>query len=377
VAGTVAMIAALAVTTLVFLASDGAKVSLAGVAPAVAKAAIAPAAAASGGAAAASPKLVAAAAAPEAVLATVAEVPKVAVLATAAMPANGAMAGKGTTKMSDNWKINENVPALPTYSDLEREVQELQKAETKHFDSRAASVASAVTSATTDSNKAGIKAVKWKSSKDQYEQAAYKDIMDEEKERIADSITDEGAKMFQQYEKKAQSLMGTDELHKLQNSTEVAEKLRSMREKSALIALKSANAALQKVEAAQTEAREEEDRKKQMRANAKMAAHLQSAVDAESGSKQYYQKVAAAKAFDTKRVAEQKKLVDSYKSDRQALKARDTDALLPKHSDTRYHRDYLEARKIENRRDSAMAKEIQQVSSCFESREEQPQYPKP
>ena len=373
-AGTVAMIAALVVTTLVFLAGDGAKVSLAGVAPAVAKAAIAPAATAT-----ASPKLAAAAAAaaPKTVLATVEGVPKVAAMATAAMPANGAMAGKGTTKMSDNWKINENVPASPTYSDLEREVQELQKAETKHFDSRAASVTSAVTSATTDGNKAGIKAVKWKSSKDQYEQAAYKDIMDEEKQRIADSITDEGAKMFQQYEKKAQSLMGTEELHKLQNSTEVAERLRSMREKSALIALKSANAALQKVEAAQTEAREEEDRKKQMRANAKISAHLQSAVDAESGSKQYYQKVAAAKAFDTKRVAEQKKLVDSYKSDRQALKARDTDALHPKHSDTPYHRDYLKARKIENRRDAAMAKEIQQVSSCFESREEQPQYPKP
>jgi len=272
-AGTVAIVAALAVTTLVLLTGDDATSALAAkVATAVAPVVAAPAAAA-----VAASKVAAVATAPKVAMAAA---PKAPIVAKAAAPRKVAVAGKGTSKMSDNWKVNEDVPDSPTYSDLEREVQELQKAEKKHFNTRAASLTNAMTSATKDGNKPGLKGLKWKNSKDKYEQAAYKDIMDEEKERIKDSITEEGAEMFQHYEKKAQSLMGTDDLKKLQNSTEIAEKMRSMREKSALIALKSANAALNKVEVAQDEAREQEDRKKQMRANAKMAAHLQSAVAA-------------------------------------------------------------------------------------------------
>jgi len=121
------------------------------------------------------------------------------------------------------------------------------------------------------------------------------------------------------------------------------------------------------VEVAQDEAREQEDRNKQMRANAKMAAHLQSAVAAESGSKQYYKKVAAAKAHDTERMATQKDLVNSYKSDHEALQARDSSALHPKHADTPYHKDYLEARSIEDRRNAAFAKEIQQLKNKVQS----------
>ena len=114
----------------------------------------------------------------------------------------------------------------------------------------------AMTSADTDGDKTGLKNLKWKNAKDKYEQAAFKDIMDEEKERIKDSITAEGAQMFQQYEQKAQSLMGTEELKKLQNDTALAEKKRSMAEKSALIALRTAHVQLKKVEAEQDAARE-------------------------------------------------------------------------------------------------------------------------
>jgi len=359
-AGTVAIVAALAVTTLVLLTGDDATSALAAkVATAVAPVVAAPAAAA-----VAASKVAAVATAPKVAMAAA---PKAPIVAKAAAPRKVAVAGKGTSKMSDNWKVNEDVPDSPTYSDLEREVQELQKAEKKHFNTRAASLTNAMTSATKDGNKPGLKGLKWKNSKDKYEQAAYKDIMDEEKERIKDSITEEGAEMFQHYEKKAQSLMGTDDLKKLQNSTEIAEKMRSMREKSALIALKSANAALKKVEVAQDEAREQEDRKKQMRANAKMAAHLQSAVAAESGSKQYYKKVAAAKVFDTERMATQKELVNSYRNDHEALQARDSSALHPKHADTPYHKDYLEARSIEDKRNAAFAKEIQQLKNKVQS----------
>ena len=268
VASTLAVVAALAVATLVFLTGDDSSAIL------VTKVA---------SSAATGPVVQAAAAAAQA-------------LARAAPAKAGTLpkvvpAGKGTQKMSDNWKINENVPESPTYSDLEREVSELEKEENQHFSERAKSVNAALGSAVVDNNTAGVKSLKWKNAKDKYEQAAYKDIMDEEKERIQDSITEEGAEMFQQYEKKAQSLMGTSELKKLQNSTEIAEKVRSIREKSALIALKSANTALKRVEAAQDVAREEEDKKKQQRANAEIAAHLQKSVERESGSKQYYKKV--------------------------------------------------------------------------------------
>ena len=280
VAGIAAIVAALAVTTLVFLTGDDATASLAAkLATAVAPSLAAPVAAARS--AVAGMKLAAAAA----------HAPAAAAKAVEA-PAQGiARVGKGTQKMSDNWKINENVPDSPTYADLQREVNELEKEEKQHFNTRAASMAKAMTTADTDGDKAGLKNLKWKNAKDKYEQAAFKDIMDEEKERIKDTITEQGAQMFQQYEQKAQSLMGTDELKELQNSTAVAEEKRSMAEKSALVALRSAHVQLKKVEAEEEAARDKEDKEKQERANAKIAAHLQAAVDRESGSAEYYKKV--------------------------------------------------------------------------------------
>eukprot|EP00802_Teleaulax_amphioxeia_P007533 Tamp_07540.p1 GENE.Tamp_07540~~Tamp_07540.p1 ORF type:complete len:465 (-),score=189.11 Tamp_07540:1086-2288(-) len=225
----------------------------------------------------------------------------------------------------------------------------------------------AMTSADTDGDKTGLKNLKWKNAKDKYEQAAFKDIMDEEKERIKDSITAEGAQMFQQYEQKAQSLMGTEELKKLQNDTALAEKKRSMAEKSALIALRTAHVQLKKVEAEQDAARDQEDKKKQERANAKIAAHLQAAVDRESGSKEYYEKVAAAKKYDAKRFSEQRKAVDSYHKDYQALRSRDSSKLHADHKDTPYHKDYLAAESIEDKRNAAFAEEIQKLKSRVES----------
>ena len=281
VAGIAAIVAALAVTTLVFLTGDDATAALA------AKVA-----------AAAAPSLAAPVAAARSAVAGVPGAMKLAARAPAravkavAAPAQGiARVGKGTQKMSDNWKINENLPDSPTYADLQREVDELEKEEKQHFNTRAASMTKAMTTADTDGDKAGLKNLKWKNAKDKYEQAAFKDIMDEEKERIKDSITEQGAQMFQQYEQKAQALMGTDELKELQNSTAIAEEKRSMAEKSALVALRSAHVQLKKVEAEEEAARDKEDKEKQERANAKMAAHLQAAVDRESGSEEYYKKV--------------------------------------------------------------------------------------
>lgn len=354
VVGTVAIVAALAVTTLVFLSGDETTAALAAKVAGVAPAAVAVAA----------PKVAHVLAAPKVALAAPAHVPAAPRAAPTAMKMAAApvrAAGKGTTKMSDNWRINQNLPESPTYSDLEREVSELEKEEKQHFDTRAASMNTAMNSAANEGNTAGLKGLKWKNAKDKYEQAAYKDIMDEEKERIADSITDEGAQMFQQYEKKAQSLMGTDELKALQNSTERAEHERSMREKSALTALRSANAALKKVEQAQDAERDAEDMKKQERANAKMAAHLESAVARESGSAQYYKKVAAAQAYDNERSVQEKESISHYKNDHQALKDRNPEALHPEHADTPYHKDYLAAQTIEDQRNAAFAKEIQTV----------------
>lgn len=173
--------------------------------------------------------------------------------------------------------------------------------------------------------------------------------------------------MFQQYEQKAQSLMGTEELKKLQNDTALAEKKRSMAEKSALIALRTAHVQLKKVEAEQDAARDQEDKKKQERANAKIAAHLQAAVDRESGSKEYYEKVAAAKKYDAKRFSEQRKAVDSYHKDYQALRSRDSSKLHADHKDTPYHKDYLAAESIEDKRNAAFAEEIQKLKSRVES----------
>lgn len=274
VAGTVAIVAALAVTTLVFLSGDNdSATTLAGkVVGAVAQNEPAPHA----------PKVVMAG--PKVALSAP---PKVALSSSP----KASVAGKGTTKMSDNWKINENVPDSPSYADLKREVNELEAEEKHHFEARANSMSKAMDSADKEGNGAALKGLKWKNAKDKYEQAAFKDIMDEEKEHVTETITQQGAQMFQSYEKQAQSLLGTDDLEKLQNSSAIAEKERSMREKSALFALKSASAALKKVESAEDAQREEEDKKKQERADAKEEAHLKNAASLESGSKQYYRKV--------------------------------------------------------------------------------------
>ena len=335
VAGTIAIVATLALATLVFLTDSSASAALA-----------ATAGKASGATANSAPT------------------------AAAAAPAKGsiAAAGKGTQKMSD-----EELQEPPSYADLQREVKELEHEEKDHFNNRAKSLSRAMASADADmkadpplANAKAIKNLKWKSAKDKYEQAAYKDIMDEEKERIQDSITEEGAEMFQQYEKKAQSLMGTDELNKLNNETAEAEQERSRKEKTALTALKSASHSLKKVDLEENAERQMRDEKKQQRANARIAAHLRKSVAAEQGSQQYYAGLETSKAHVAEVAAKQKQLVKDYNSDRQALKARDAAKLGAKHDDTPYHRDYIQAESIEDQRNAAFAKEIQQLKSRTE-----------
>jgi hypothetical protein len=348
------------VTTLVFLTGDDATAALAAKVAAAAAPSLAAHVAAARSAVAGVPgamKLAAAAA----------RAPAGTAKAVAAPGQGIARVGKGTQKMSDNWKINENVPDSPTYADLQREVDELEKEEKQHFNTRAASMTKAMTTADTDGDKAGLKNLKWKNAKDKYEQAAFKDIMDEEKERIKDTITEQGAQMFQQYEQKAQALMGTDELKELQNSTAIAEEKRSMAEKSALVALRSAHVQLKKVEAEEEAARDKEDKEKQERANAKMAAHLQAAVDRESGSEEYYKKMADAKEDDAKRSSKQREAVASYQQDYQALRSRDGAKLGPEHKDTPYHKDYLEAESEEDKRNAAFAAQIEKLKNRVEA----------
>lgn len=48
----------------------------------------------------------------------------------------------------------------------------------------------------------------------------------------------------------------------------------------------------------------------------------------------------------------------------QALRSRDSSKLHADHKDTPYHKDYLAAESIEDKRNAAFAEEIQKVFSC-------------
>merc|ERR1712216_639649 len=131
-------------------------------------------------------------------------------------------------------------------------------------------------------------------------------------------------------------------------------------------ALKSASHSLKKVDLEENAERQMIDEKKQQRANARIAAHLRKSVAAEQGSQQYYAGLETSKAHVAEVAAKQKQLVKDYNSDRQALKARDAAKLGAKHDDTPYHRDYIQAESIEDQRNAAFAKEIQQMKSRTE-----------
>jgi hypothetical protein len=69
----------------------------------------------------------------------------------------------------------------------------------------------------------------------------------------------------------------------------------------------------------------------------------------------------AAKAYDSKRSAEEKVRMETYKKDYHAIQTRNSALLHAKHSDSPYHKDLLDAETIEDQRNAAFAREIEQV----------------
>lgn len=73
----------------------------------------------------------------------------------------------------------------------------------------------------------------------------------------------------------------------------------------------------------------------------------------------------AAKAYDSKRSAEEEVRMQSYKKDYHAIQTRNSALLHAKHLDTPYHKDLLNAETVEDQRNAAFASEIEQVCNNF------------
>ena len=69
----------------------------------------------------------------------------------------------------------------------------------------------------------------------------------------------------------------------------------------------------------------------------------------------------AAKAYDSKRSAEEELRKQEYKKDYHAIKTRNSALLHTKHLDTPYHKDLLHAETVEDERKAAFADEVQEV----------------
>ncbi|KAJ1468328.1 hypothetical protein T484DRAFT_1855675 [Baffinella frigidus] len=141
-------------------------------------------------------------------------------------------------------------------SSMVKEIKALQAQEAQTSHARAAALAKALAHKPGKSSPDDGGERSWRKQKSQYERAALKDIekgqkMDTAKEKHLD-LQGQAAKMFAKYDKQAEDLMGTKELHQLTN--------RSM-EHDALIALRKANQQLRQVEA--TERKEAHARHKQ------------------------------------------------------------------------------------------------------------------
>jgi hypothetical protein len=159
---------------------------------------------------------------------------------------------------------------------MEREIKELEKQEAKHFEARHKALEAAMKAtsncppADTECQQAA-EHVNWKMAKDKYEQAAMQDIMKEEKTKKDESA---GMAMFEGYSKLADALSGVPQLKSLYNQTNTEEQSRSQKERSALTALKQADAELRQLEDAKIKLQHIEQEKKQKIADAKAAESL-------------------------------------------------------------------------------------------------------
>lgn len=225
-----------------------------------------------------------------------------------------------------------------TLRDLYREVQELQKQENAHFSAREKALQNALSKATEDTD---MKNLKWKSAEDRYEQAALNDIHDQDNSRS--NITGEGDKQFEEYEEKAQELMGTRDIKKLVNQTALKERTRQSLQQKALSTLRSTEHELHQIEQEERRLADAKEEKKQVSATRKEASHLsqialahaahndeytqaKSESDAEMGERPYRSDYKAAAAIETKRadafrkeVAEERRKVEAERAHREQL----------------------------------------------------------
>jgi len=210
---------------------------------------------------------------------------------------------------------------LPTASitSMVKEIKTLQAKEAQTSQARAAALAKAL------AHKPGHAAHddggerSWREQKSQYERAALKDIekgqkMDTEKEKHLD-LQGQAAKMFEKYHQQAEDLMGTKELHQLNNQSMVAETKRSKQEHDALIALRQANAQLRQVEAAERK----EAHARHNQAQAKAVASTQAAIDKSVATELY-------KPSDFSNLEAQGRQIDM---ERQSEQVREIGNLLP------------------------------------------------
>jgi len=185
------------------------------------------------------------------------------------------MISKLEEEEDDQEQGSPNSPALSSQSmeELYREVQELEQQEKRAMATRAAALqkAMSVTSNCPPGDKACGLAhldVKWKTAKDKYEQAAFNDVMKDEKQR--NETTEEGEAEFDKISKLADDISGVSQLDVLNNQSAAAVSLREMRQRATMTLLRKENRELAAVKAQEAKLRREQDAERQKQVEEKM-----------------------------------------------------------------------------------------------------------
>jgi len=174
--------------------------------------------------------------------------------------------------------------------DLMREVTELEKRETQRIAARKQAIKKAYDATDEDAcadsadPKGCAKAheqIKWRTSQDKYERAAYTDIVNEDHTKDGNTDADDAAmKQTQQeilhYKKLSDKLSGNKELKQLNEDAENLEKARAVREEKAIKLLRAEKHKLAQVKVEEMQERDDEDRKKQARKTAEVQRDIES-----------------------------------------------------------------------------------------------------
>eukprot|EP00292_Cryptomonas_paramecium_P008289 CAMPEP_0113687754 /NCGR_PEP_ID=MMETSP0038_2-20120614/16125_1 /TAXON_ID=2898 /ORGANISM="Cryptomonas paramecium" /LENGTH=284 /DNA_ID=CAMNT_0000608431 /DNA_START=170 /DNA_END=1021 /DNA_ORIENTATION=- /assembly_acc=CAM_ASM_000170 len=182
-------------------------------------------------------------------------------------------------------------PALSSQSmdELYREVQELEKQEKLAMATRAAALQKAMdTTSNCDAKDQPCAQahldVKWKSAKDKYEQAAFNDVIREEKER--NTTTLEGEAEFKKISATADQLSGLKELKDLNNKSAAAVSLRAKEQRSTMSLLRKENKALEQIKQQEAALRAKNAAERQKAVEDKMKAQADADLRAMSYSRQ-------------------------------------------------------------------------------------------